>query len=702
MLFISTLRAAGTDSLKLEYAKLKDSDTARVSLLLAICDKYFYDNPDTLEHYARKAVTLSQQHNRQRAEGKAFAYLGEAFFLHGKPDSAMAFYNKGLNISHKIKAKDLTAFILNNIGSIYLRQNDYKTAINYYDSVIALSAEVGEKDLMAAAYSNKASIFFTQGSYAIALKQYLQGLKLYEELNNKRSIETATLNIANVYNRLNEYEKAKQYVSRAMDMARVSGSKWSVISCNTTLALIFNQQKQYDSALVCLNEALQLAQSLNNIYLTNLLKGNLAEAYMKKGNLPLAKDLYTETLPVSEQLGDVEGIAIAKAGIGEVLARQGKLAEGIPHLTAALKMMQEADVKEQARNIAEILSTTYEKAGNYAEALRYTRIKEAYRDSLLKDESHRAALSAGFEYELGKKETEIALLEKDKAIEENKITRNRVMLFSALAAALLAIIIAIMVFRNMLSIKKRNTIIMQQKHEIELQAAKLKKLNDFKDTTFSVLSHDLRSPINALTGTMSMLDDGIITPAEFSMYKNELNNKLQSVTLMLDNLLQWAKSQMKGEHTLDIEKISVRRKVLRTFAVLKDAAEQKNISLTTDVPEDQYVSADRNQVEMVLRNLVSNAIKFTPVHGTITISSEVQGNNIAISITDSGVGMTKEQAAQLFDGSPNASTHGTSGEKGTGIGLHLSHNFIINNHGSITVQSSEGNGTTFTVMLPSA
>src|SRR5690606_22977935 len=118
---------------------------------------------------------------------------------------------------------------------------------------------------------------------------------------------------------------------------------------------------------------------------------------------------------------------------------------------------------------------------------------------------------------------------------------------------------AVIISGNLRRVRKRNEVILSQKKEIEQQAERLEQLNRFKDTTFSVLSHDLRSPINALAGTMAMLDEGIITPEECTAYKGELNIKLQSVTLMLDNLLLWARSQMKGEHTLDIERINVRR-----------------------------------------------------------------------------------------------------------------------------------------------
>lgn len=675
-------------------------DTTRIKILFSICDNYFYDNPDTLQAYATEALQIATQLNKPVAIGRSKAFIAEAYYLRSKFDTALHIYNAALKGIKNIDAPELHAFIYNNIGSVYLRNNDYKKALQQYDTVVTIAKNANDTNMLATAFSNVASIYYKQGAYSSALKLYLEGLRLYEQLKQNSQVETALLNISNVYFQLDEFDKAKLTMARALDMAKKSGSKWSIISCHTTYAMIHTEQKHYDSAIACLTEALQLSTSLNNAYLTNLLKGNLAEAHLKIGNLDKAYDLYNASLPVSVQLDDYEGIAIAKAGIGEVLAKKGEKESGFKYLKEAMQLMQTYSMKEQAKGLAETMATMYEQQGDYKLALEYTRIKELYQDSLAKDESRKAAIAIEYDYELNKKEARISLLEKDKAIEANKTKVNRILLASALAAMILAVIIAVQFSRNLKNARNSNLLITQQKNEIEQQAIKLERLNEFKDTTFSVLSHDLRSPINALTGTMAMLDEGIITPQEFAEHKDELNNKLQSVTLMLDNLLQWAKSQMKGEHTLDIEKINVKRKVLRNFAVMKDAAHQKNITLTADLPDELYVYADRNQLAMVIRNLLSNAIKFTPQNGTVSVTAQPNGAFVAINVTDTGTGMTNEQAQQLFDGNPNASTTGTSGEKGTGIGLHLSYSFIKNNGGDIVVSSTLGKGTTFTITLP--
>ena len=626
--------------------------------------------------------------------------MGSAHLYKGQLDSSLIYYKQALKICNDHNLDEWKAFSYNNLGIVYLRTADYMEALSYYDTGAHIAKKNNNKTVLARIKSNIGSVYYEQGLYSPALKNFLEGLKIHEELGNQKDISLSVLNLSNVYYRLKDYPKAKKYISRAMDMAKESDDKWSVISCHTTYASIYNEEKKYDSSLICLQEALQLSVAINQPYVTNLLKGNIAECYLHLGKLDSAYTLFKESLVVSEQIQDPEGVAIAKGGIGQILVKKGETAKGIKYMEESLAILQATGMKQQVLELTEILAQSNENIGNYKNTVKYIKLKETYRDSLALDETRKEAKNLQFEYELDKKSARIALLEKDKAIEKSKADTQRILLISALAGMVLAIIIALLFFRNLRNIKKSNELILIQKQEIEHQAEKLKALNKFKDTTFSVLSHDLRSPINALTGTMAMLDEGIITPQEFTAHKHELVNKLQSVTLMLDNLLYWAKSQMQGEHTLNIEKLNVRRNVLKSFAILKDAAQQKNIILTTTIPEELYVYADQNQVEMILRNLLSNAIKFTPENGTVSVTARRDDAFVAISVTDTGIGMTEAQAEKLFDGNTNASTIGTNGEKGTGIGLRLSFDFIKNNGGNIAIKSNQGAGSTFTVKLP--
>lgn len=690
------------DSIRHILVQHQKEDSAKAALYLALADQYSLANADSVFQFAKQALLISERVNFKKGIANAIEDFGTSNYILSKYDSALYYFNQSLEYCRQNNLHNITSSKYNHIANVYFTKSKYALASTYYDSSLSAAVAAGLEEFTGMAYSNKANVFYIMGNYPRALKYYLKGLKIQEKLGNSINIASDVSNIANVYYRLGQYKKAIEYLDRGMEINKKNDAKEHIIACLTTYAMIYSDRKLYDSSLLYLNDAMVIADEMKNIYMQNLIKGNIAECYLNKGELDKSFTLYEESFVVSKQLDDAEGIAIAKAGIGNILIRKGDNTSGIVHLKDALSVFEKLGIIEQAMIVSEKLASVYEQSGDYKNALAYNKITDAHADSLAKARSHQQVEQMLFNYEIQKKEDKIILLEKDKALGIIARDKQKLLLWAFIIGFLLAATAAYLFFRNALNVKKSNAQILKQKEEIEHQARKLAELNEFKDTTFSVLSHDLRSPVNALTSTMMLLDEKIITPEEFALHKNELNNKLQSVSLLLDNMLEWAKSQMKGEHTLDIEKLNIKRKALKTMAVLKDAAAQKNILLSNTVPENIWAYGDRNQVDIVIRNIVSNAIKFTPQNGKITISAAESGNTTQISITDTGVGMTATQIEQLFVGDTHISTKGTSGEKGTGLGLHLSHDMIKKNGGSITVQSNPGEGSTFIITLPNS
>lgn len=687
------------DSLCKLLARHDANDTVKIKLLAALASKYYYSNADSQYILGRQLMALSEKARYIPGKMLAFEAIGSSRFQAGKYDSAIFYAQQGLVLCREYHWPAQQSNFYNNIANAYFRLSRHARSLEYYDS--ALSVHPG-KEMEAKVHSNIANVYYVNGSYLKALNYYLEGLRVQEQLGALPSIASDLSNISNVYFRLGDFPKALEYNRRGMALNQQAGAKISIIGNLTTYALIYDAEKKYDSSLLRLNEALLIANELSDVFTQNLLKSNIAECYLKKGEYDKALPLYTESVTVSEKLGDEEGAAIAKAGVGEVMLRRGKSKEGISFMQAALAMMQGNNMREQGMAVARKLSNAFQNNGDYKQALHYFEIADEFEDSLAINKSRKQAEQVIFTYELQKKEDQISLLHKDNAIRRSENKRQRTSLLASLIGLLLATIIAYLLFRNARNARKSTAMISKQKSEMERLAAHLQELNDFKDTTFSILSHDLRSPVNALTSTLMMLDERMITPEEFAQHKLELNNKLQSVSLLLDNLLYWSRSQMKGEQILDREKLPIKRKALRTMAILKDAAAQKTIELINRVPENIYAYADNHHVEIALRNLVSNAIKFTPAGGSVTINATTEGKFTRVSVTDTGIGITGEQAAKLFSGDANISTFGTMGEKGTGLGLRLSYDFIKRNGGDIIVSSEPLKGSVFTIILPAA
>ena len=230
----------------------------------------------------------------------------------------------------------------------------------------------------------------------------------------------------------------------------------------------------------------------------------------------------------------------------------------------------------------------------------------------------------------------------------------------------------------------------------------LEKLNQEKNKFFSIIAHDLRSPFTALLGFSSLLVERVdkLEPAKIRDFATHINDAGNRVFSLLENLLEWSRLQM-DRISVEPTLFPIGDVVGKTLDVLKPVATEKNIRLVEN-EQTVFAYADPNMVDAVIRNLVNNAIKFTPEGGAITISYDLDADAqcARINVTDTGVGMDAERAAKLFNIAENVSTQGTQGEPGTGLGLLMCHELVERNHGRIDVKSTPGQGSTFSFTLP--
>lgn len=255
--------------------------------------------------------------------------------------------------------------------------------------------------------------------------------------------------------------------------------------------------------------------------------------------------------------------------------------------------------------------------------------------------------------------------------------------------------------QSMLRLSASYIKIKEQKEEIESQAHALEKVNEVKDKMFSIIAHDLRSPFNTLKGMLMLLELDPLFPNELKFMGKDIQKKVAVLDETLNNLLTWAMSQMQGEESEKV-KIDVLQIVENKMLLFKSSAEQKNIQLAYQVPNNTFIFADVNHFRAILRNLINNAIKFTPEGGKITVYAAEKGNSILLKIMDTGVGMEQEKVKQIFMPKTNLSTLGTNNEKGTGLGMLICKDLVGKNNGNIYVTSVVGEGTTFFVELPKA
>jgi len=249
-------------------------------------------------------------------------------------------------------------------------------------------------------------------------------------------------------------------------------------------------------------------------------------------------------------------------------------------------------------------------------------------------------------------------------------------------------------------IEDQRIILAENARLLNKQAIELQDLNTLKNKLFSVIAHDLKSPMYALRNIFQNIEKYDMPAEDVKAMVPEVMKDLNYTTTLMENLLQWAKCQMQ---TLQVSfgEVNVREVSREVFNLLKSQAELKNIKLVNNIRKNAVVIAQQDMIQLVLRNLVSNAIKFTPVNGCVQIGLENGDDYIEVYVKDSGIGLSREQLNKISH-NEYFTTRGTSSEKGTGLGLMLCKEFLTKNNGTLYITSEEGLGSRFSFTLQKA
>jgi PAS domain S-box-containing protein len=238
--------------------------------------------------------------------------------------------------------------------------------------------------------------------------------------------------------------------------------------------------------------------------------------------------------------------------------------------------------------------------------------------------------------------------------------------------------------------------------EIKLKNELLQAINAEKDKFFSIIAHDLRSPLSAFVEATQILTEEIQTMniEEIKEITVSMKTSAANIFSLLENLLEWSRLRRGGMEFLP-EKLDLKIKIGECIDVLSESARKKGVDIAVLIPDELEVYADNHMFDSVIRNLISNAIKFTPVGGKVSVAADTISNHfVEIKISDSGIGMTPELKSKLFLLSEKTNRNGTAGETSTGLGLLLCKEFIEKHGGEISVESEVGKGSTFRFTIP--
>ena len=683
----NTAKAQNPDSLLRIVHEHFLEDTAKVRLYARASKAYRFTTPDSTISVAARGVALADKLHFDKGKAECLIYMGLGSLIKYEIDNGIRYCNEAIAIYEKTKDSVAMEPAFYYLAALYYNYSKYSVAVQYYSLSARINTKLKRYPELATTYSNMGNCYSAMGSYPEALDYFLKALKVYEQIDDKKGIALCLGNLGQVYADMEENTKAIEYVNRSLAVPFVSPDPMDRVNRYENAGGVYLVVFDHADAEKAFKEALRIADSarLDGSQIDRILC-NLGEVYVDAKKYDSAAIVYQRCLADAEISFNPAVYGLTLRGMGKVLVATGKLSDGIDHLNKAMEIFIRNDLTREVEEAADDLRKAYEQAGNTALALRYTKMYYDYRDTLYNEKKDRKVQQLQYEYELEKKQHQIGLLNRDKTIANTRM-------WALISGLGLLLVIIILLYRS-----RQNE--QHTRKMIAKQARDLDELNRFKDKIFSVLSHDLSGPIHTLSATMNLLEEELISIEEFNELKPEVNRQLNSITFLLDNLLNWSKSYLASGAVSKRETLDLFQIVADNINLGTTTASRKKIAVVNNVSPGITAVGDMGQIDIVVRNLLSNALKFTPSGGSITVSAVQLTDTIKLSVADTGRGMDTSQVKKLFTTATDNSTFGTAGEKGIGLGLLLCYEFVKANGGTISVVSEPGKGSAFTIELP--
>lgn len=620
--------------------------------------------------------------------------LASAFAQRTSIDSMIqVLESENLSIQDRVKT-------LNDLGTAITYFNA-DSSINYFLEAIELAEENDLDSLLKDSFRLLSRAYYVKGEYYYAYNQVEKALEMAEELDDSLRKAKSLNTLGTISFMLNDPEKAIQQHRASIQIFK--SLKDTVNLCNNylNLAIVYQSKGQLDSALFYIEETIDQTQAIGNTSFLPISYGRYGEILFQMGEYEKAGEAFEKGLQHQEITNWDKGFNLT--GLSNVNYKLGNYSEAIVLAKKGIENSLRVSSFWDLQRAYEVMAKSQEELGNYKEANTYNKLYKLYSDSLYNSEKDKE-----FQYLLFKEEElKNELLHKENENTVSQLKLKSIQIWMLAIGMFILILFSLFLWSSrkakqklLVKLKGRNERISIQKKKIRNQIEELKKLNESKDKIFSVIGHDLKSPIASLQGLIDLTIEGELSEQELKEWIKLLSLKVKSIQEMLNNLLYWAKNNL-NDFTHQPRQIILSALIDQKIEIWESIAKEKEIEIIHHKKEDISVYFDPDHLRIILRNLIANAIKFTNRGGEITIYYKQRMNQVLLFIKDNGVGIPQEKLDKLFLVYGNdISGYGTQNESGTGIGLSLVSGFLKSNGGSIEVESELGKGTTFKLIIP--
>ncbi len=589
--------------------------------------------------------------------------------------------------------------IAKKISRLSFKNGDYLAAIDFFEKESEFSLLFNDSLAWANTQYNLGMVYSILRDFDKATYHSSQALIFFEHRNYLREVGNTSINLGHISNELRQTETAVAYYKKAEEIFEALIKQPELDASYINLGILSdkgqdagNLRNQKENTDDFNRQSIQLA--------ITAIKTSLGKIYSMNGNLEEAFRYLNDALQMAELNNEKTYQAITLVALGSLNLDKGKVKEAVQFLNEGLLMASEMKLGDVMLDALAELASASMKSGKSALAYEYLNeyiaIKDSIHNELLNNRLQQDSYSQGVGIQELRAERLLRQnLEQALAIEKSNNSR-----LALLGIGLLVFVLLVFIFRRYYTRNKTYDHLEEKTKLIEQQKIELENLIVTKDRFLSIIAHDLKNPFTSLLGFADLAYNEFdeISEAEKRSYLNIIRLSSQQIYSLLDNLLTWSRAQS-GRIDFKPEKVSLSDLVENSLDVVRSSAENKQITLFKDFSRDVYVNADKNMIFTVLRNLLTNAVKFTPNGGSVTVSCHCDEKTAEVIVSDTGIGMNEDELSRIFRLDGNLKNSGTNNETGTGLGLILCQEFMHLHKSKILVESTPGKGSKFSLRL---
>lgn len=629
----------------------KKEDTVKVSALLFVSNVYQNLNLEKAAEYAEQAKTLAEKTGIK--------------------------YSVALAISRQ--------------ASIDTWRERTTEALNGYIKEVEIGKSIGSDFILQDAYDGIAYVYELEREWNACLQYALKSLAISEKTPKLTDEAYAYHQMGSAHLGLSQFGDAERYLKKARALFKLVPDTERVALCDVDLARVYIQQRYYNIAKPYLDTALLLFTASGKQY-------QMAETYHQLGRLAIRQQLWDEAetnflkeLDIYKHYpGAPVSHAHAAIGLGRVAMGKNDYKKAIAIFNEEIQRLQAAGNKERQLDCLILLARSDSALNNFKDAFYYMQRYRQLYDTVNSERKDRATQRALLELGVERQNNETKLLQAKYNAQQGKL----IIIIVAAGLLVIGVVLLILLYRQKSEAFKA---VEKLQEETAYKNRGMTSANNVKDKLISMIAHDVRSPLASVQNTLTLTREGILNKEEFMQLSQMLEMDIQHLMGMLDNTLLWAREQM-----LDI---NVRKTKFKIYTVVTSIIElyqqtivSKGVTIYNNVNKNTEVYSDIDIISTVLRNIFSNAVKFTPQGRSIYLEQSNLKNKILLTIKDEGVGISDDVLTKI-NNKEFISTRGTGNEKGTGLGLLFSKDLLLKLGEDFQMSSVPGKGTAVTISL---